>query len=242
MKSISRRWFVGASLLSGAGLLSGCTVEQAQSAAASAPRTPAAQSGRPRATTRAATLSPVAERYGITPINYGPRQDGRFAIPAQPMSLIPEQFHRQVVPYDRGHAPGTIVVVNRDRHLFLVLPGRHALRYGVGVGRDGLAFRGTGTIYRKSSWPNWTPTANMMRRDPSLRRFAGGYPGGPSNPLGARALYLLSGGRDRGFRIHGTPEWNSIGRFVSSGCIRMLQHDVIDLYERVPLGTRVVVV
>lgn len=235
---LTRRQMIGAGIAAGAVALGGCTVETTQSAAATPRTTP---DGRPLATTRAVPLSPVAERYGITPINYGPLQDGRFEIPAQPMSLIPEQFHRQVVPYSGPHAPGTIVVVNRDRHLFLVLPQGHALRYGVAVGAEGRAFRGTGTIYQKRAWPTWTPTANMIARDPSLRRFAGGYPGGLTNPLGARALYLMSGGRDRGYRIHGTPEWNSIGRFVSSGCIRMVQHDVIDLYNRVPLGTRVVV-
>ncbi|MCC5985398.1 MAG: L,D-transpeptidase [Rhodobacteraceae bacterium] len=243
---MSRRGFVAGGAAAAGAALAGCTVETAATPAATTPAatTPAATTpdGRPRATTRAAPLAPVAARYGIAPINYGPLPDGRFEVPAQPMSLIPETHHRQVVPYGGPHRPGTIVVDNRARHLFLILPAGHALRYGVGVGREGLAFRGTGSIYRKAHWPTWTPTANMIRRDPSLRRFAGGYPGGLTNPLGARALYLMSGGRDRGFRIHGTPEWYSIGRYASSGCIRMIQHDVIDLYQRVPVGTRVVVV
>ena len=93
------------------------------------------------------------------------------------------------------------------------------------------------TIYRRAHWPTWTPTANMIRRDPALRQYAGGYPPGPSNPLGARALYLMTGGADRGYRIHGTPEWWLIGKYVSSGCIRMINQDVADLYDRVPTGT-----
>ncbi len=236
LKAISRRGFMAGGAAAATVALAGCTVETASQP----PRT--TPDGRPIATTRAAPLAPVAARYGIEPINYAARPDGRFTIPAQPMSMVPETHHRQVVPYGGPHRPGTIVVDNRARHLFLILPEGHALRYGVGVGREGLAFRGTGTIYRKAAWPTWTPTANMIRRDPSLREFAGGYPGGLTNPLGARALYLMSGGRDRGFRIHGTPAWNSIGHYASSGCIRMIQHDVIDLYQRVPLGTRVVVV
>ena len=240
MTAPSRRSFLTGGLAATGAVISGCTVETAAVTAPEPP--PVAPDGRVRATTRAAPLSPVAERYGIEPIDYGPLPDGPFVIPAQPMSLIPETHHRQVVPHTGSHRPGTIIVNNRDRYLFLILPAGHALRYGVGVGREGLAFRGTGTIYRKAHWPTWTPTANMIRRDPSLQRFAGGYPGSLTNPLGARALYLMSGGRDQGFRIHGTPEWQSIGRYASSGCIRMLHHDAIDLYNRVPVGTRVTVV
>ena len=240
MEYTSRRVFISGGLAAATAALAACTT---QTQPAAAPGPPAVlPDGRIRAYTRAAPLAPIAERFGIEPIDYGPRPDGPFTIPPQPMSLVPETHHRQVVRHSGTHRPGTIIVNNRARHLFLILPEGHALRYGVGVGREGLAFRGTGTIYRKAQWPSWTPTANMIRRDPSLARFAGGYPGGLTNPLGARALYLMSGGRDRGFRIHGTPEWQSIGRYASSGCIRMLQHDAIDLYDRVPVGTAVIVV
>jgi lipoprotein-anchoring transpeptidase ErfK/SrfK len=116
-----------------------------------------------------------------------------------------------------------------------------AMRYGVGVGRQGLALKGDAYIGRKSEWPSWTPTANMMRRDPRNLKFAGGMPGGPNNPLGARALYLYRGGNDTMFRLHGTNQPQSIGHAMSSGCIRMLNHDIIDLYSRVPVGSRVVV-
>ena len=141
-----------------------------------------------------------------------------------------------------GYPGGTLVVDPRRRFLYLVeAPGR-ARRYGVGVGRAGLAFRGVATVARKARWPRWTPTRNMIRREPhKYARFAGGVPGGPGNPLGARALYLYRNGRDTMYRIHGTTEPRSIGRAVSNGCIRMLNSHVIDLYRRVPNGTPVVV-
>ena len=142
----------------------------------------------------------------------------------------------------RGYAPGTIVVDPRNHFLYLVESKTRARRYGVGVGKAGLTFKGTATISRKAKWPSWTPTKNMIRRSPEkYARFAGGVPGGPGNPLGARALYLYKGKRDTYFRIHGTTQPSSIGRSVSNGCIRMLNEHVKDLYERVPLGARVVV-
>lgn len=141
-----------------------------------------------------------------------------------------------------GYKPGTIVVDPRNHFLYLVESRVHARRYGVGVGRAGLSFRGNAQIKRKAKWPSWTPTKNMIRRQPKkYARYAGGVPGGPNNPLGARALYLYKGNRDTYFRIHGTTEPSSIGRSVSNGCIRMINEHVKDLYERVPLGTRVVV-
>jgi len=141
-----------------------------------------------------------------------------------------------------GYAAGTIVVDPRNHFLYLVDGRNSAIRYGVGVGKAGLAFRGTATIRRKLKWPRWQPTKNMIRRDPGkYARFADGVPGGPGNPLGARALYLYRGKRDTMFRIHGTTQPWSIGRSVSNGCIRMLNAHVKDHYNRVPLGTRVVV-
>jgi lipoprotein-anchoring transpeptidase ErfK/SrfK len=118
-----------------------------------------------------------------------------------------------------------------------------AMRYGVGVGREeGLNFRGTATIARKAAWPGWTPTANMIRKQPErYADLAGGLPGGLNNPLGARALYLYRNGRDTHFRLHGTVEPYTIGQSVSSGCIRLINQDIIDLYNRVPTGTKVVV-
>lgn len=155
---------------------------------------------------------------------------------------IARKYLPQTVAFS-GYRAGTVVVDPHARFLYLALGGGQARRYGVGVGRAGLAFRGTATIARKAKWPRWTPTQNMIRREPAkYARFAGGVPGGPNNPLGARALYLYRNGRDTYYRIHGTNQPSSIGQAVSSGCIRMLNDHVADLYERVPLGARVVVV
>lgn len=141
---------------------------------------------------------------------------------------------REIVSYDGKHRPGTIVINTTERRLYFVLPEGKAVRYGVGVGRPGFDWAGTQTISRKQEWPTWTPPAQMLKRRPDLPRF---MPGGPENPMGARALYLGS----TLYRIHGSNEPETIGQAVSSGCIRMLNDDVIDLYERARVGTRVVV-
>lgn len=174
--------------------------------------------------------------------NYSARPDERFPLQAMPLDRVKPELRRQEVAYSGREGAGTIVVNTPERRLYYVLGGGRAYRYGIGVGREGLALRGGATVGRKAEWPSWTPTANMMRRDPRNRKFAGGMPGGPNNPLGARALYLYRGGNDTMFRIHGTNQPHTIGQAVSSGCIRMLNHDVIDLYQRAPVGTRVVVI
>lgn len=173
---------------------------------------------------------------------YGVIPDGSVRVPAMDLSGVNPRFLRQIVNFTGPQRPGTIVVNTAERHLYFVLPGRRAMRYGIGVGREGLAFRGSGYIGRRAVWPNWTPTQNMIRRDPRNARYAGGMPGGIQNPLGARALYLYRGGRDTMFRLHGTNEPRSIGLAVSSGCIRLFNHDIIDLFNRAPNGTQVVVV
>lgn len=174
--------------------------------------------------------------------NYGAIPGERFPLPAIPASQIKPELRRAEVAFSGDYPAGTIVVDTPERRLYYVLGDGRAIRYGIGVGREGLALRGNATIGRKAEWPGWTPTANMMRRDPRNRKYAGGVPGGPNNPLGARALYLYRDGRDTMFRIHGTNQPGTIGKAVSSGCIRMLNHDVIDLYERAPPGTRAVVI
>jgi len=154
---------------------------------------------------------------------------------------LARRYQPQRVRYT-GYKPGTIVVDQRNYFLYLVETPTRARRYGVGVGKAGRSFSGTAVIRRKAKWPSWTPTKNMIRREPNkYARFAKGVPGGPSNPLGARALYLYKGKRDTYYRIHGTTQPSSIGRSVSNGCIRMLNAHVKDLYRRVPLGSRVVV-
>jgi lipoprotein-anchoring transpeptidase ErfK/SrfK len=141
---------------------------------------------------------------------------------------------RETVSYSGPHRPGTIVVNTAERRLYLIMEGGKAMKYGVGVGRPGFSWGGTKAVTRKAEWPSWTPPAQMLRRRPDLPRF---MPGGPENPMGARAMYLGSSL----YRIHGSNEPETIGQAVSSGCIRMLNEDVIDLYNRVKVGTRVVV-
>jgi lipoprotein-anchoring transpeptidase ErfK/SrfK len=166
----------------------------------------------------------------------------KFSVEAVDTSHIDSQFLKQVVDYRSPHPPGTVVVDPIRRFLYLVQKDGKAIRYGVGVGREGLAFAGTGTVQEKKEWPHWTPTAAMIARDPKrYGKWAAGMDGGATNPLGARALYLFKNGQDTRYRIHGTTEPDSIGKAVSSGCIRMMNQDVIDLYGRVPLGARVVV-
>ncbi len=145
------------------------------------------------------------------------------------------RFQRQEVAYDGPQRPGTVVIDTPSRFLYLVQPGGRALRYGIGVGRPGFTWSGMKTVSAKREWPDWTPPAEMLRRRPDLPRHMAG---GPANPLGARALYLGSSL----YRIHGTNEPHTIGQSVSSGCIRMMNEDVMDLYQRVPVGARVQVI
>ncbi len=167
-------------------------------------------------------------------------QDGAFFIQPVPKQYLFEGNRRAEVAYTADDAPGTIVVDIYARKLYLVQEGGTAMRYSIAVGREGLAFRGTGIIGRKAEWPSWQPTANMIRTRPDLyAAYAGGLPGGLENPLGARALYLYRNGRDTMFRIHGTADAASIGYATSAGCIRLFNQDIIDLYNRVPEGTRV---
>lgn len=164
-----------------------------------------------------------------------------FPVAPVDMSKIDPKYHRQIVPNPTGEPAGTVVVDTDNRFLYLAMENGQALRYGVGIGREGFGWSGTAVIKRKAEWPVWTPTPYMVRTDPKAALWAGGMPGGPNNPLGARALYLYEGDRDTLYRIHGTYQPESIGRAVSSGCVRLLNADVINLYDRVPIGSRVVV-
>lgn len=176
---------------------------------------------------------------------YGPRPDEPFDVHPIDIRRIPQRFWRRRVDYRSPQPPGSLVVDTRAFYLYLIEPGGAAIRYGVSLGRAGYSWTGEGVIGRKKPWPSWTPTSGMIARTPGLAQWSaanGGMPGGPDNPLGARALYIHQQGRDTLYRVHGTPEADSVGRAVSSGCVRMINQDAIDLYDRVAPGARILVV
>ena len=164
---------------------------------------------------------------------YAAMNDGGHKLPAIPYEKIDKQYLRQVVIDPSLSKPGTIVVDSNTKFLYFVVENNRAIRYGVSLGKAGFDWVGSANIEYKKAWPVWTPPPEMIARRPELAKWSGGMPGGPQSPLGARALYLFKNGRDTMYRIHGTPEWNSIGKNASSGCLRMLNQDVIDLYSRI---------
>lgn len=173
---------------------------------------------------------------------YAPIYDEKFNLPAPDLSRIAPQYYRQEVAYASGHVPGTIIIDTKRRFLFLQQENGRALRYGIGVGKAGLEFEGIGVVQYKRAWPSWTPTRDMIKREPDrYGPLAAGMAPGPTNPLGARALYLFKDGNDTLYRIHGSNEDWSIGKAISSGCIRLLNQDIIDLHRRVQNGALVVV-
>ncbi|MGF0536911.1 L,D-transpeptidase family protein [Agrobacterium sp. ES01] len=226
---ISRRSFLSFSGLGAAALLTGC--------ASYGPSNP--------------SITPIAARPGFPDggsaeldAMYGQVVDNGYVIPAIPYKRINPRFYRQRVIDPTGEAPGTIVVDTPSRFLYLVEPGGSAMRYGVGIGREGFAWQGTGVIQWRQKWPKWTPPNEMIARQPELAKYSsanGGMPPGLMNPLGARALYIFQNGKDTLYRLHGSPEWNSIGKAVSSGCVRLMNQDIIDLYDRVPNKARIMV-
>jgi lipoprotein-anchoring transpeptidase ErfK/SrfK len=177
------------------------------------------------------TLAPVSEA------DLKPRDKKLLANAPYAQASIPEPYKRHIVNYHRKEAPGTVVVDSDARYLYYVLPEGKAIRYGVTVGEEALAWSGVAKIGQKQEWPSWTPTEAIKKRM-DVPSFVGP---GPHNPMGARALYLFEGGRDTLYRIHGTNQPEHIGAAVSSGCIRLLNEDAIDLYNRVKVGTMVVV-
>ncbi|WP_339073173.1 L,D-transpeptidase [Sinorhizobium meliloti] len=162
--------------------------------------------------------------------------------PQSARTRIDPRYRRQEVAYYGGESPGTIVVNTEERYLYYVQGDGSAVRYGIGVGEEGRTLKGRAKIGRKAEWPSWTPTANMIRRKPHLAQYAGGVSGGLHNPLGAAALYLYQGGNDTMFRLHGTNEPWTIGQAVSSGCIRLTNDDIVDLYSRTPVGATVLII
>lgn len=187
-----------------------------------------------------ASLAPLPILAG-TPARADQDFDDPFQLPPFDERKLPKEFRRTVISYPTRHWPGTIIINTSARQLFIVLEGEQALRFGCAVGRDGFRWAGLADVGRKVMWPRWTPPKDMIERSPEKAKWKNGMPGGPDNPLGARALYLFQNGNDTLYRIHGTNEPMSIGKNASSGCIRMLNQNVIELYRRAPVGTRVVV-
>ena len=170
--------------------------------------------------------------------NFTARDKQQLAHPPYAQAWISPSYQRQIVQYYRKEAPGSILVDTAGRYVFFVLPGGKAIRYGATVGEDGQAWSGVATVGRKEEWPGWTPTTDEKRRLGPLPSYVRG---GAHNPMGARALYLYAGGKDTLYRIHGTNQPEYIGHAISSGCIRITNEDVIDLYNRVKVGATVVV-
>ena len=177
------------------------------------------------------TIEPASEA------NFTPRDKKLLAAAPYERAAIPESYKRHIVDYHRREAAGTILIDTDARYLYYVLPDRKAIRYGVTVGEEALAFSGVAKIGRMTEWPSWTPTPEIKQRM-HVPNFVGP---GPQNPMGARALYLYEGNKDTIYRIHGTNQPEYIGAAISSGCIRMTNEDVIDLYNRVTIGTPVIV-
>lgn len=175
---------------------------------------------------------------------YAAFEDDGHLVPAIPYRQMDPKYYRQRVSDPTGETPGTVVVDTVGRFLYVVEPGGTAMRYGVGIGRDGFAWQGEGIIHWRQHWPRWKPPADMIARQPHLEQYSvanGGMEPGVTNPLGARALYIFKDGQDTLYRLHGSPEWQSIGKATSSGCVRLVNQDVIDLYSRVPYHARIVV-
>lgn len=175
---------------------------------------------------------------------YAARTDGGHRLPGIPFQKIDPQYYRQRVENLTGEPAGVVVVDVANRFLYLTEGSGTAMRYGIGIGRAGFTWSGEGVIQWRQKWPRWTPPPEMIARQPELRKYSyanGGQAPGPNNPLGSRALYIFQDGKDTLYRLHGTKDWRSIGNAVSSGCVRLINQDVMDLYERVPAKARIVV-
>jgi lipoprotein-anchoring transpeptidase ErfK/SrfK len=186
-------------------------------------------------------VDPGLENYKLM---YASVVDGGFEVPAVPIEKVKPQFYRQIVDDPTGERPGTVVVDTATHHLYHVREGGQAMRYGVGLGRQGFEWAGRAVVQWKKAWPKWTPPDEMIARQPELAQYSaanGGMAPGLNNPLGARALYIFQDGVDTLYRLHGSPEWWSIGKSVSSGCVRLMNQDIIDLYDRVANGSPILV-
>ena len=238
---VSRRSLLTGLSLVGVSAISACAQMPRQSIGLAAPLTPPplepAQEKPP--VEDAAPATPASPDYASM---YRAVEDGGHALPAIPFGKVDERFLRQIVDDPTGEKPGTLVVNTTDKHLYWVLEDGKAMRYGVGLGRQGYSWKGRAIVQWKRKWPTWTPPSAMIRRDPKLEKWRQGMQPSISNPLGSRALYIFKDGVDTLYRIHGSPDWKSIGKSASSGCVRMFNQDVMDLYDRVPGKTPLLVI
>lgn len=227
--ALSRRRFLAGVAGLGTLAVSGCvSTQQATVPAASAPVKKAPP--------------PVVDSNALA--MYGPLPNEKFPIAAIDLTKVPSRYYRRQVDYVTEEPVGTLVVDTDNFYLYLVQPDGKAMRYGVGLGRAGFTWAGRGRIGWKQEWPKWTPPDEMIARQPNLAQWGadrGGMPPGLENPLGARALYVFQGKVDTLYRVHGTPEYWTIGKAVSSGCVRLMNQDIIDLYERVPSQSPILV-
>lgn len=230
---VSRRAFLsigGTAAIMG---LSGCVTTQENSAASP---------GAAKAAPQPLPVGPPSEAEMA--LRYAPMVDEGYQLPAVPFKEIDPKFYRQRVENTTGQPAGVVVIDVPSRFLYVTEAGGTAMRYGVGIGRAGYAWEGEGVIQWRQKWPRWKPPAEMIARQPELAKFSvenGGQEPGPDNALGARALYIFQNGKDTLYRLHGSKEWRSIGKAASSGCIRLINQDVIDLYTRVPYKAPIVV-
>lgn len=240
MSIFTRRTIIAGASASAAATLAGCVSSNPNPAIQAAALAPPTGSSPQASPTQSADVPASRDIYGEV-------KDGQFTVAAVKLADVNPAFLRTNIAYATKESPGTIVIDPASHYLYHVEEGGRATRYGVGVGREGFVWAGEATIKSKQEWPDWYPPKEMIDRRPDLKksmvalRSGEGMHGGPSNPLGARAMYLWQGNKDTYFRIHGTNEPWTIGLSQSSGCIRMINQDAMDLYNKTPVGTRVVV-
>jgi lipoprotein-anchoring transpeptidase ErfK/SrfK len=191
--------------------------------------------------TEGITAEPAGSDPSVFRTSYGALPDEQFPIPAVDLKKLKPKYRRRLVDFPTAEIPGTIIVDTPNRYLYLVLENGQAMRYGVGIGRDGFTWGGRGRIQYKRAWPRWTPPSEMIDRQPELEKYRNGMEPGLDNPLGSRALYIFQNGQDTLYRLHGTQDASSIGKAVSSGCVRLVNQDVIDLFNRARPGASIIV-
>jgi lipoprotein-anchoring transpeptidase ErfK/SrfK len=192
--------------------------------------------------TKGIVAEPIGSGFSsLTTTSYGALADEPYPIPAVDLRKLKPKYRRRIVDFPTAEIPGTIIVDTPNRFLYLVLGDGKAMRYGVGIGRDGFTWGGRGRIQYKRVWPRWTPPSEMIARQPELEKYRNGMEPALDNPLGARALYIFKDGQDTFYRLHGTQDAASIGRAVSSGCVRLINQDIIDLYDRARTGATIIV-